>query len=318
MRSLFVSLLRRAVWMVRGSGLQGHLMELRAQMDALSRQMDLVSRSALSRTNVLGHTMYVDPADLVVSRLLVQDGIFEEPETELVHRGAPGDVVVDVGANIGYYTLLFVRLVGDTGRVYAFEPDPANFALLQKNVWANGYHNVVLIQKAVSDRSGPLNLYLSSSNKGDHRIFPSEEGRSRIEIQGVSLDDFFRDHHSSVDFIKIDIQGSEAAALHGMRKLLGRSPQAKVLTELWPWGMERFGTQPVEVFRLLGGAGFQLYRVGGYINGIGLLQGMEPAREQDILALCARNSENVLNLYCSRTPVSCSPSQGPERAVEAA
>ncbi len=86
----------------------------------------------------------------------------------------PGQTVIDVGANIGYYnTLQFAKLVGPTvSRVYAFEPDPDNFALLRKNVAQNGYANVVCIQKAVSDQTSKLKLFRNSQNHGDHRIYP--------------------------------------------------------------------------------------------------------------------------------------------------
>jgi tRNA G37 N-methylase Trm5 len=124
---------------------------------------------------VQGHKMYLDSKESLDLSIY---GVYEEYETDLIKKEIDrGDVVLDLGANIGYYTLLFAKKVGDEGRVYAFEPDPTNFSLLKKNVEINGYRNVVLIQKAVSNKNGKLKLYLNEDNKGDHRFYNSHDGR---------------------------------------------------------------------------------------------------------------------------------------------
>ena len=85
--------------------------------------------------------------------------MWEETETHwFVQSIRPGDVVVDLGANVGYYTILRGKLVGEIGRVYAFEPDPVGFEILRRNVRLNGLHNVVLEQKAVSSKPGLIHL----------------------------------------------------------------------------------------------------------------------------------------------------------------
>src|SRR4030042_4007070 len=81
-----------------------------------------------------------------------------------------GDTVVDIGAHIGYYTLLAARIVGDTGKVYAFEPDPANHDVLVGNIKLNGFQNVVTVRKAISDKNGQIELYLNEKNTGGHSI----------------------------------------------------------------------------------------------------------------------------------------------------
>jgi len=105
-----------------------------------------------------------------------------------IQRGA---VVLDAGAKIGYFTLIFARLVGDEGKVFAFEPAPENFALLKKNVEINGYQNVVIEQKAISNKTGKARLYLYEDHKGKHRIFDPGEGQQFIEIETIRLDDYF-------------------------------------------------------------------------------------------------------------------------------
>src|SRR5690242_7217517 len=123
--------------------------------------------SPLSLPQVEGHgfKLYLNPAAVLrggVCDDLLRKGDWEPFETRIVTLALqPGDVVVDDVANIGYYTLLFSRAVGETGKVYAFEPDPDNYAFLERNVAANGCPNVTLVPEAVSDRTGELRLYLA-------------------------------------------------------------------------------------------------------------------------------------------------------------
>src|SRR5262249_29206299 len=160
------------------------------------------SRSA----RVNGHLMHLDARD---SLDLSLNGVYEPFETELIQSLIhEGDTVLDIGANIGYYTLIFARRVGTAGRVFAFEPDPENFALLKSNVEANGYKNVVLVNAALSNQSGTLRLYLCDENRGDHRIYPSGDGRRAIEIPALTGDEYLKDV-SDVRFIKMDVQGAE-------------------------------------------------------------------------------------------------------------
>lgn len=146
--------------------------------------------------------------------------------------------VLDIGANIGFHTLLLADLVGPEGKVFAFEPDPENFSLLVKNLKKNDYFNVFPIQKAVTDKTGKIDLYLSEENKGDHRVSDSEKGRKSIEIETVTLDDFMAvDEH--VDFIKLDIQGSEHIAFKGMENTINKNDNLKIICEFSPYLLKR-------------------------------------------------------------------------------
>jgi FkbM family methyltransferase len=213
---------------------------------------------------VLGHhmTLHHPERDLVISRLLLGSGVFEPFETELLlDELRPGDTAVDVGANVGYYTLLFARRVGPDGRVFAFEPDPANFELLRRNVERNGYRNVVLSPLAASDRCGPARLFLSGSNAGDHRTYDPADGRPSLDIETVPLDRFFAGYPGPVDLVKMDIQGGEFAALTGMRDLLARQGRVKLATEFWPHGLRGAGASAAAYLDLLGRLGFRLFEV---------------------------------------------------------
>jgi len=231
-----------ARWLVQPHGLRERIVDLERQLGAIDAKLAAIHRQEMAHAWVGGHRMRVDPDDTVVAVRLRETGWFEPFETRLVERlVSAGDTVVDIGANIGYYTLQFARLVGPAGRVYAFEPDPRNFELLQENVWQNGYRNVTLVRAAVADRSGAARLFINPTNRGDHRIYDGAPGRRTIEIHATTLDDYFAGHDGRIDLVKIDVQGAEAAAFAGMRGILGARRIGRVLTEFWPRGLSIAG-----------------------------------------------------------------------------
>ncbi len=205
------------------------------------------------------HKINIDKWDTVVSQELIVSGKWEEYETELFKKHIkPGDTVVDIGAHIGYYTLIAARLVGNNGKVYAFEPDPKNFQILEKNVAQNGYHNVVLVNKAVADKSGNAQLFLNSENSGDHRIFESDHGRKSIAITTTTLDDFFKNQDKKVDLIKMDIQGAEARAFQGSTRTLAKNKHMTLITEFYPQALQLSGKNAEEYLALLQENDFRL------------------------------------------------------------
>lgn len=208
---------------------------------------------------VNGMKMCVDPEDRIIANDLILHGSHEKFITKVVgSRVTEGMKVVDIGANIGYYTLLFAKQVGPSGKVYAFEPDPSNFALLSKNVEMNGFTNVILVNKAASDANGTADLYISEHNKGGHSMFNFNKEKSSIKIETVTLDDYFRDYEGNIDFIKMDVEGAEYKALRGMRHLLRVNGRMKILTELLSPAIRAAGDDPREFIRALGEAGFEV------------------------------------------------------------
>ena len=209
-----------------------------------------------------GIKMYLDPNDLIMTPAILRLGNWEAVETAWFLRAVrPGDIVVDAGANIGYYTIIGSRLVGDTGKVYAFEPEPANFARLQRNVRLNGLTNVVLEQKALSNRKGILKLFIAPLNKGDHRIYqPEGESRPSVDVEAVRLDEYFKDHERGIDLIKMDTQGAEGLILEGMTGLLeGRTDGPTIFMEFWPHGLEGMGTDAGALLQTLQSYHYHFY-----------------------------------------------------------
>jgi FkbM family methyltransferase len=184
---------------------------------------------------------------------------FERLETEIVNKEIKkGDVVIDIGANIGYYTLIFANLVGKEGKVFAFEPSPDNFALLQKNIEINGYQNAKLEQMAVSNKSGKTKLYLTS-NPADNRIYDLYDNSNSVEVVTIRMDDYFSNYNGKIDFIKMDIQGAEWAAIQGMPLLLEKNKNIKILTEFCPPLIKGFNTDPAQFLKLVIKHDFKIY-----------------------------------------------------------
>ena len=206
--------------------------------------------------------MFVDTRDLLIAPYLLLDGIWEPEVTALVQRLLkPGMTFVDVGANIGYYTLLAAKQLGHTGKVYAFEPEPLNFELLSKNVIVNWFSNVVRAEKkAVSAGAGNIDFYVRENYRGNSSIgavtqehldvlFDSME---KVQVETVSLDQYFPEP-PSIDLMKIDVEGAELDALQGMRNVLQSNPDIVVICE-WSlgqmWGAKRDPRAVLEEFRL--------------------------------------------------------------------
>jgi FkbM family methyltransferase len=206
--------------------------------------------------NVLGHRMFLDRHD---SLHLSLNGIYEPSETAFFQRVIqPNQVVADIGANIGYHTLLFARSVGPNGHVHAFEPNQECIALLRRNIAANRYANVTVCEKAVSDATGPLQLFLNEDNLGDHRTYDAGDRRNAIQVQAVSIDDYCATTGVRFDWIKMDIQGAEYRAVKGMSSILRANPHTAIVTEFWPAGLQSAGTEPASYLGLLASLGLRL------------------------------------------------------------
>lgn len=225
---------------------------------------DFITNFAISRlksdfVEIEGNKMFLDEED---SHRLSTYGFYEPFETELVKKEVKkGDVVLDIGACIGYYTLIFAKLVGENGKVFAFEPDPNNFALLKKNAEINDYQNIILVNKAVSNETWITKLYLSKNNIKSHKIHKFKSSNKFIEIESVSLDDYFKDYKRNINLIKMDIEGAEFHAIEGMSLILQKNKDIRVLTEFGPKYLKEFGIKPEKYIRLLIKNGFKIYNI---------------------------------------------------------
>ncbi len=213
---------------------------------------------------VPGIRLYLHPKDIIITWAILNYGNWEPDETALFLKTVkPGDTVVDAGAHVGYYTVIASRLVGPEGKVYAFEPDPANFELLRKNVQVNGLTNVVIEQKALSNRKGRIKLFIASENKGDHRIYqPEGQTRPSVDVEAVRLDEYLRGRESKIDVLKMDTQGAEGVILEGMTGLLeGRTDGPAIFMEFYPYALKGMGTDARILLERLVSYGYKFYDI---------------------------------------------------------
>jgi len=245
---------------------------------------------------VNGHKMYLDNLD---SLRLFSEGVFEEYETEIVKKIIKeGDVVVDIGANIGYYTLLFAKLVGKSGKVFAFEPEPTNFNLLKKNCEVNGYKNIQLIKKAVSDNTEKTKLFLNEFNKGAHTLGHSTEFKEFIEIESIKLDDYFENFKGEINFMKMDIEGAEIKAVKGMPLLLKKMKNIKIMTEFNPKLIKNCRFEPEDYVELLKEFEFNIYQLDAkmkkntLVNANELTKKFPSDKDWYTNLLCLKNDKN--------------------------
>jgi FkbM family methyltransferase len=202
--------------------------------------------------------MYAARLDRLLAMLAWKIGLLEDVELALLPEILkPGMTAVDVGANMGLFTLEMAGLAGEAGRVIAFEPDPVNLDMLRRNLAANRVSNVDLIPKAVSDHSGKARLFIREEHSGDSRIFDYKYAHNAIDIETVSLDDLLAGR-GGVDFIKIDTQGAECKVLAGMRRLAAESKHLTMFCEYTPAAMKEAGGSSDEFFALVEGMGLSL------------------------------------------------------------
>jgi FkbM family methyltransferase len=208
----------------------------------------------------------------------------------------PGMTVVDIGANIGYYTLLFARLVGQKGRVYAFEPEPTNIRYLKHNLELNDCDNVILIEKAVSNRCGTTQLFLSPDNPGGHALSPAA-GEKAVDVGVVTLDSVLGDRE--VDFIKMDIEGHEYFAIQGMRRLLSRSRATRLVMEYSPPMLREGDVDAQKMLKLLAETGFHFFSIGRMMVSLSLESLIQKSRDggenSGVMLLCERVGGGILN-----------------------
>jgi len=177
---------------------------------------------------------------------------------ELFRRALrPGMVVVDAGAHQGLFTHLAAALVGPTGRVWAFEPAPANFRILKRK--AAAFPHVTAVRAALSDRDGLGRLAVDRDNSTRHSLFTANVGKRwrSWPVRTMSLSRALPADLARLDLIKIDAQGAEPAILRGARPLI-KQHRPLVVFELWPEGWRASGHDPVAVLDSLKRLGYTL------------------------------------------------------------
>ena len=214
------------------------------------------------QVNLWGFRMQATTLDRLVYLYLNRAGYLGgELRALFEDRIKPGMRVLDIGANSGLFAILFSRLVGDSGEVLAFEPDPELYAALEANCRLNSASNVRCYNLAAGSRAGEMVLSRSLLNAGDNRL-SSERRREPtrpVVVKVARIDEIA--HSGAVDFVKIDVQGWEAEVLDGMNRLLSQNARLQICLEYWPRGLRNAGADPAKLLATLTERGFELFGV---------------------------------------------------------
>ncbi len=208
-----------------------------------------------------GATFYLNQKDPVVSGALLL-GAFEKYEIILFKQYLKeGTAVLDIGANIGYYTVLAAMAVGTGGRVISFEPEPVNHSYLQKNITANNLVNVTAVETALSNANGMLTLHLNDDNKGRHSLVDYQDTKDVVQVEAMTLDSFLKKENiKKVDVIKMDVEGAEGLVIEGMSETLAVVSPV-MFVEFFPAAIHASGRDPLVVLEKLQLAGFSLNEI---------------------------------------------------------
>lgn len=270
-------------------------------LEALALETDVAHRAASSFPEPLTPnlvvespteigTLYTHADDAVLTPFLREHGSWEASETTFLRSVLrEGATFLDVGANIGYFSVLGSKLVGTTGRVFAVEPERANVTLLKANLWRNGCDNAVILPIAAHRERGFLPLRISEENPGDHQVGWAEEASALVPC--ARLDDLLAG--LEVDVAKVDTQGVDHDVIDGLRGLFGPDRPATIVCEFWLEGMSRREIDPDGVLRGYQRLGFEL----GLLEDDGSVHGASPS---EIVAAAAASPGQYVNVVLQR------------------
>jgi FkbM family methyltransferase len=174
--------------------------------------------------DIQGNNMILSLKDFGISRELALHGFHEKSSTEQIKKMLKsGMKIVEVGANIGYYTLIEAKLIGKDGFIYAFEPSPRNFEFLKRNIILNKYKNIEIYQKAIGSENGTSKFFVANRSNLSSLIKREDwaglyNDNNGIDVEVIKLDEFLKD--KKVDLIRMDIEGYELEVLKGLRYTL--------------------------------------------------------------------------------------------------
>ncbi len=233
----------------------------------LRRAANATIRALLPQRARVGQAaVWLNPHDPVISGALAL-GVYERGEIAFFRsRFGAGMTLLDVGANVGLYSALALSTPGFRGRVLAIEPHAESRRYLEKTIASNapapGAAQVVGL--AASDRTGTLPLYQNPENKGDNRLYPDPLLQGGESVGADTLDNICRAAGiASAQFVKIDVQGAEAQVVRGAAGVLGASRDCILMTEFWPYGLARCGSDALDYLGMLRELGFRLHQLSG-------------------------------------------------------
>ena len=240
-----------------GKKISGSNLQKLGNTSFVNKYIENIRKKGFDNWRVLDHDikMYVDPTDPHLLSMI--DG--KDPEQEVkeifLENISPGDVVIDVGSNIGDYTLIASKKVGDSGKVLSFEPLSETFLTLNRNLQLNEITNCMFFQNAVGEKPGLANLYKNNLSGTMGHLDSSLNGKDLIkrdEIEVVTIDDVLTSEHiDTVNMIKIDVEGFEHEVLLGCLQSFKENKIKKILCEVHFKYLESKGKSEEAIYDLL-------------------------------------------------------------------
>lgn len=244
--------------------------------------------------------------DNVMAPIINRDGIWEKNEVLWLRENiSPGDNCINVGANVGYFSILMSQLTGENGSVSAFEPNPEVIPFFRKNIDSRNLKNVKLYEYAAGNRKGFQTLYLNRNNFGDSRMYNPKStvgggsyrhhGFNRIPrrriVRIVTLDSVVK---QKVDVVLIDAQGYDHQVLLGMQEIIARD-RPKILTEFTPQWLSDLGDDPLSILKL--------YMSWGYMLGSTDFESSANAQPEEIMEEIGKLDTYFANLTLTPKPL---------------
>jgi FkbM family methyltransferase len=227
-----------------------------------------------------------------IDQEIIRRGIFEPKSTEIAQTLVKeGDVVLDIGANIGYYTVLFSKLVGKNGKVFAFEPTTHFLDILQRNLDANGVSNVEIVKCGLSNKKHTMEIGIGPSSATLHPA-PGFDRVDKREIIDLTTLDIFTGNRNlpKIDFIKIDVDGHEPFFFQGAWDSLDKY-EPVVLLELSHLHYLKAGFTAWDFYDLLKERGYFIFHEDNL---------EEMTRKEDFLRRCANFAYSTNIVICKR------------------
>jgi FkbM family methyltransferase len=236
---------------------------LLVRIDILLRKTGILN-SVKRQTEFAVHeaTFAYGESDAGIAEFVLTNGDYEEETRKVVMQTLkPGDVFFDLGANIGYFTVLAAKCVGPNGRVIAFEPTPATRSYLDRNVQGNGVGGIVAVEAfAISERRGTAYFEVGHQSECNSIATDGWSAAGTIEVKTIGIDEYCADYDvPRVDMVKMDIEGQELKAIRSMLETNRRNPQLKIVFEYNAEVVRRSGEGVAEFFTLLSAYGFKRF-----------------------------------------------------------
>lgn len=219
------------------------------------------SISGVETINLRGIKFELNTSDFVDKYLFVT-GEYEPDVTDFILNNLKkGDVFMDIGANIGYFSILASKRVGNSGEIYAYEPNPVTLNRLKRNISINQIENIYVKPFAVSNSRESINFYIPKFKNSGMSSLRGIENSKVVKVNTIILDDRLN-QLPKIKLIKLDIEGAEHLAISGMVKLLRRD-KPMLLLELTDEFLKEFDSSAFKLLQFLSSFGYRIFNING-------------------------------------------------------